>query len=235
MNFHIITLFPEVIDEYTHASVLGRAQKEKKISVKTYQLRDFVRNNKWGKVDERPYGGGPGMVLQAEPIIHAVKKIQKKINAHLRKQKTSSYQNAKKKFGRVKIIVTAAGGKSLTNLYAKKLSRHKNIIIICGRYEGIDARVKKILKAEEISIGPYILTGGEIPALAIMDATARQLPGVLGKFESVEENRVSSRETYTRPEVIACEGYIYRVPKILLSGDRGKIEAWKLKRRHPLR
>src|SRR3989344_7254271 len=161
IKFHVVTLFPEVIDAYARASILGRAQKEKKISVKTYQLRDYV-TNKWGKADERPYGGGPGMVLQAEPVVRAVEKIRRGKN--------------------VKVIITSAGGKPLTNAYAKKLTRSGEVIIVCGRYEGLDARAKKILKAEEISVGPYILTGGEIPALAIIDATARQIKGVLGKF-----------------------------------------------------
>ena len=210
MKFHVVTLFPEVVDAYTNASILGRAQKEKKLSVKTYQLRDFV-TNKWGKADERPYGGGPGMVLQAEPFIKAVDKIRK---------------NKK-----IKVLITSAGGKELTNAYAKKLSKEKEVIILCGRYEGIDARVKKILKAEEISVGNYILTGGEVPALTIIDSTARQIPGVLGKFESLEEGRVASHDVYTRPEVLKHKGKNYAVPKVLLSGNHAQMDAWKEKRR----
>ena len=210
MKFHVVTLFPEVIDAYAQASILGRAQKEKKLSVKTYQLRNFVRN-KWGKADERPYGGGPGMVLQAEPAIRAVEKIRQ----------------GKK----MKVLITSAGGKPLTNAYAKKLAKEKDVIIICGRYEGIDARAKKILKAEEISVGPYILTGGEVPALAIIDATARQIKGVLGKFESLEEGRVASHDVYTRPEIIVHKGKKYRVPKVLLSGHHAKINDLRSKKR----
>ncbi len=211
MNFHILTLFPEVIKAYTNESILGRAQKQKHISVKTYQLRDFVRN-KWGKVDERPYGGGPGMIIQSDPIVRGVEKIQGKLK-------------------NTKVIITSPSGKLLTNAYAKKLLVYKHVIIVCGRYEGIDARAKKILKAEEMSIGPYVLTGGEIPALAIIDATARQIEGVLGTFASVEENRISSGEFYTRPEVIVYKGKKYRVPKVLLSGNHGEIDSWKLKRK----
>jgi tRNA (guanine37-N1)-methyltransferase len=214
MNFHIITLFPEVIEAYTDASIVGRAQREKKLTVKTYQLRDYV-TNKWGKADECPYGGGPGMVLQAEPVVAAVEKI-----VRLRKSNRNP-----------KIIITAAGGKLLTNAYAKKLAKEKDVIIVCGRYEGLDARAKKILKAEEVSVGPYILTGGEVPALAIIDATARQIKGVLGKFASLEEGRVASHDVYTRPEVIKHKGKKYSVPKILLSGHRAKIDKWKDKRR----
>ncbi|MDZ4226148.1 MAG: tRNA (guanosine(37)-N1)-methyltransferase TrmD [Patescibacteria group bacterium] len=211
MNFHVVTLFPEVIEAYTSASILGRGQKDKKFSVKTYQLRDFV-TNKWGKADERPYGGGPGMVLQAEPVVRAVEKI-------------------KKSRPRAKVIITSAGGKPLTNAYAKALAKNKDVIIVCGRYEGIDARAKKILKAEEVSVGPYILTGGEVPALAIIDATARQIKGVLGKFESLEEGRVASHDVYTRPEVIKHKGKTYRVPKVLLSGHHAKIDELRSKKR----
>lgn len=214
MNFHVVTLFPEVIDAYTGASILGRAQKEKLLKVKTYQLRDTA-GNKWGKVDERPYGGGPGMVLRAEPVINAVDKIKRKAG-----------KNAK-----VKVLVTSAGGKPLTNAYAKALLKHKDVIIVCGRYEGIDARAIKVLKAEEISVGPYILTGGEVPAMAIIDTTARQIKGVLGKFESLEESRVASHEIYTRPEILEVKGKKYRVPKVLLSGHHANKDAWKNNRR----
>lgn len=210
MKFHVVTLFPEVVEAYTGASILGRAQKNKLLSVKAYQLRDSV-TNKWGKADERPYGGGPGMVLQAEPFINAVEKIRK----------------GKK----IKVLITAAGGKPFTNEYAKKLAKQKEVIILCGRYEGIDARVKKILKAEEVSVGPYILTGGEIPALTIIDATARQVKGVLGKFESLEEGRVASHDVYTRPEVLIHKKKSYRVPKVLLSGHHANIDAQRTKRR----
>ena len=123
----------------------------------------------------------------------------------------------------------------MTNAYAKKLTKETDVIIVCGRYEGIDARAKKILKAEEVSTGPYILTGGEVPALAIIDAAARQIPGVLGKFESLEEGRVASHEVYTRPEVIKHKGKNFKVPKILLSGHRAKIDEWKSKKNHSSR
>ncbi len=209
MTFHVVTLFPEVVEAYTQASILGRAQKAKLLTVKAYQLRDTA-GNKWGKVDERPYGGGPGMVLRAEPAIKAVQKIKKP---------------------KAKVLITSAGGKPLTNEYAKKLTKYKDVVIICGRYEGLDARVKKVLRAEEVSVGPYILTGGEVPAMAIIDATARQVPGVLGTFDSLEEGRVASHDVYTRPEVIQVKGKKYAVPKVLLSGHHAKKDEWKNKRR----
>ncbi len=209
MTFHVVTLFPEVIEAYTKASILGRAQKDKKITVKAYQLRDTA-GKKWGKVDERPYGGGPGMVIAALPVIKAVQKLKKP---------------------KAKVIITAAGGKPLTNAYAKMLTRHKDVVIVCGRYEGIDARAKAALKAEEVSVGPYILTGGELPALSIIDAAARQIPGVLGTFESLEEGRIASHDVYTRPEILTVKGKAYRVPKVLLSGHHAKKDEWKQKRR----
>lgn len=205
-----------MIDAYTQASILGRAQKEKLLRVMTYQLRDTA-DNKWGKVDERPYGGGPGMVLRAEPVIKAVEKIQKKVR--------------KSREAKPHVIITAAGGRPLTNAYAKKLSKMKDVIIVCGRYEGIDARAKKVLGAEEVSVGPYILTGGEVPAMAIIDAAARQIRGVLGKFESLEESRVASHDIYTRPEVLKIKGKSYRVPKVLLSGNHALQNVWKEKKR----
>jgi tRNA (guanine37-N1)-methyltransferase len=210
MNFHIVTLFPEVVEAYTSASILGRAQKAKLLKVKTYQLRRWA-GNRWGKVDERPYGGGPGMVLRAEPVLKAVQQIAK----------------GKK----VKVIITAAGGKPLTNAYAKSLLKYKDVVVVCGRYEGIDARAKKALKADEVSVGPYILTGGEVAAMAIVDTAARQIKGVLGKFESLEESRVASHEIYTRPEVLKVKGKSFKVPKVLLSGHHAKIDAQRSKKR----
>ena len=233
MTFHVITLFPEVVDAYTQASILGRAQRERLLKVKTYQLRDTAGNpvkakangaGKWvyQRVDDRPYGGGPGMVLRAEPVIKAVQKILKN-----RKTKSSD---------KVKVLITAAGGRPLTNAYAKSLLKYKDVVIVCGRYEGIDARAKKILKAigtevDEVSVGPYILTGGEVPAMAIIDAAARQIKGVLGKFESLEESRVASHEIYTRPDTLIINSKKYKVPKVLLSGHHAKMDVWKSKKR----
>jgi tRNA (guanine37-N1)-methyltransferase len=248
MNFHVVTLFPEVVDAYANASILGRAQKDKKLKVTSYLLRDYVANpikpvegsgaDKWfyKRVDDKPYGGGPGMVLQAEPFVRAVEKIQKDISkGKTKKEGGLIYQSTQAATKKPKILITSAGGKEFTNAYAKKLAqagaKGQDVIILCGRYEGIDARVKKILRAEEVSVGPYILTGGELPALTIIDATARQIPGVLGKFESLEEGRVASHEIYTRPEVFEHKGKKYRVPKVLLSGNHANIDALRNKKR----
>src|SRR5262249_39586640 len=153
------------------------------------------------KADDRPYGGGPGMVLYAEPIIRAVEAIR-----------------AEAKDGKAKVLILSPGGQQFTNTIAKHLAKkYRNIILICGHYEGIDGRAKKALRAEEISVGPYVLTGGELPALVVLDAVARQIPGVLGDSDSLEENRISASEVYTRPEKFTYAGRTYRVPKVLVS------------------
>lgn len=218
MHFHVITLFPEVCKTYTDASVLGRAQKTdkgkgakvrgKKISVKYYNPRDFS-TNKHKKVDDRPYGGGPGMVMTAEPILKAWQKAV----------------GRKKDQKKVKTLIMSPRGTEFTNDLAKKYAKkYDHLVLISGRYEGIDHRVKKALKAEEVSVGDYVLTGGELPAMAIIDATARQVPGVLGTFESLEDERVSSGEMYTRPDTIEFKKKKLKVPDVYLSGNHAEID-----------
>ena len=223
MNFHIITLFPEMFDSYLNESILGRAIKEKKIKVDLINPRKFV-TGKYKKVwpdgnvslqvDDRPYAGGPGMVMRAEPIIKAVESVIKKIS--------------KKKGTKLIVINFVPSAEKFTTETAKKISKkYTDLILICGRYEGIDARVDKILKTTKYSIGDYVLTGGEIPAMVLVDSISRQVEGVLGNFDSREEERVSSSEVYTRPEVVVHKGKKYKVPTVLLSGDHKKIEEWK--------
>lgn len=204
-TFHIITLFPDSFDVYLSSSIIGRALKNKKIRVKFYDLYKFVEKGR--RADDRPYGGGPGMVLRPEPILRAAKKAKGKV------------------------ILFSTAGKLFDNKLAAKWTKNKDLVLVCGRYEGVDARVRKILKAEEISVGPYVLTGGELPAMIVLDAVTRQLPGVLGKDESVEERRVASPEVYTRPEALKHGGKKYRVPKVLLSGHHEEIEKWRRKRK----
>ena len=214
ITFHIVTLFPEAFESYFKSSIIGRAITDKKIRMKFYNPRDFTKD-KWRRVDQRPYGGGPGMVLEAESILKA----------------------ATKAIGRDKKVLVYffdRGGKQFTNTDARKIAKNvRNIVFICGRYEGVDARVQKILKAKKISIGPYTLTGGELPAMLVIDAVSRQIQGVLGTFESIEERRVASSEVYTRPEVLSWKGRTYRVPKVLLTGNHKNIEAWRTKRAQP--
>ncbi len=217
MTFHVITLFPESLSSYLNESILARAQKEKKIKIKFYNPRDFVTPTKIQKdkdkpylrVDDRAYGGGPGMVIEAKPMLKVLEKITKAISKY-------------------KIIHLSPTGKKFTNNYASNaVKKYGHLIIICGRYEGIDARVKKIFKGDEISVGDYVLTGGELPAMVIIDSISRQIEGVLGDNDSIEEGRVASREVYTRPEVLEYKGRTYKVPKVLLSGNHKKIEEWR--------
>jgi tRNA (guanine37-N1)-methyltransferase len=223
MHFHIVTLFPESFDSYLAESIIGRAIKNKKIKISFYDPRAYV-TGKYKKVwpdgnvsrvvDDRPYGGGPGMIMRAEPVLKAVEKALAKI--------------AKKKNAKTKIIFFSPSGKLFDTEYAKKTAeKFTDVVMISGRYEGIDARVQKILKSEDISIGNYVLTGGELPAMIVVDCMSRQIEGVLGNFDSREEERVSSSEVYTRPEVFTWKGKKHKVPEVLLSGDHKKIEEWK--------
>ncbi len=208
MHFHIITLFPGAFDSYLGESILKRAIIDKKLKVSFYNPRDFTQE-KNARIDKPPYGGGPGMVIQAEPVIKAIAK-------------------AKGKKKRVKIILFSPGGNQFTNEYAQKVAKgFSDIILVCGRYEGIDARIKKAFPMDEISIGPFVLTGGELPAMIVIDGIARRRKGILGNFDSVEERRVSSHDSYTRPEVIVYKGKKFAVPKVLLSGDHKKIDEWR--------
>ena len=230
MTFHLITLFPHAFDSYLGESILKRAIEDKKIKVKFYNPRDFAEN-KHDRVDRKPYGGGPGMVIQAEPVIRAIEKAYSLIRANKRIGNSKKLQTTNYKL-QTKIIWLSPSGKQFTNDYAKKVAgKCSDIIIVCGRYEGIDARVKKAFKVEEISVGPFVLTGGELPAMIMIDVISRQVEGVLGDFNSLEESRVSSSDVYTRPEVFKYKSKNFRVPKVLLSGHRAKIEAWKQSRK----
>lgn len=216
-RFHLITLFPEACEPYLSASILGRARKEKFIGVDYQSPRTYV-TNRWGKVDERPYGGGPGMVMTALPVVKAVKKS-------LVGRKKSI--DAKK----VALVWFSPGGTEFTNAEADKLLKYDDIVLVCGRYEGIDERAKKIMKTfgsvKNYAVGSATYTGAEVPAMAIVDAMTRRIPGVLGKDESVEERRTAAREVYTRPESIEWEGKNYKIPKVLATGNHAEIEKWK--------
>ncbi|HEY4478472.1 MAG TPA: tRNA (guanosine(37)-N1)-methyltransferase TrmD [Candidatus Paceibacterota bacterium] len=213
MNYHIITLFPQTLDSYLNESILKRAIEDKKVKVKFYNPRDFTIGKSYSdrRVDDKPYGGGPGMVIEALPVIKAIKKAKGKINPK-----------------KLKIIWLSPYAKQFDTEYAKNISKkYTDIIIICGRYEGIDARVKKVFKVEEISVGPFVLTGGELAAMIIIDSVSRQIDGVLGDINSLEETRIASRDVYTRPEIVEYNGKKYKVPKVLLSGNHKKIDEWK--------
>lgn len=214
IHFHVITLFPESIEPYLKSSIIGRAQKAGKIKVSFYDPKKFTRD-RYGRVDRRPYGGGPGMVLEPDSVLRAAEAALKR--------------SEKKK--RPLVVFFSTAGEQFNERVAKQLSRRHDILLIAGHYEGVDERVAKILKAKRISIGPFVLTGGELPATMLIDAVSRFVPGVLGKAGSLEASRVSSPEVYTRPEVYMWKGKAYRVPKVLLSGHHENIGAWRRSKR----
>ena len=219
LRFDIITIFPEIFNSYFQESIIKRAQEKKKIRIYVHNLRDFTED-KHKTVDDRPYGGGPGMILRVDIIYKAVKRI------------SSRCKNIKPKERR--IVLFSAKGKSFNQKTAEKWKKYKQIILICGRYEGVDERVAKYIADEETSIGSYVLTGGELPAMVVIDAVTRLLPGVIRK-ESLEQETFSSSKgeypQYTRPEVFETNKKLkdWRVPKVLLSGNHKKVGDWRQK------
>lgn len=216
MLFRIITIFPELINQYCATGILGRAQKKKVITVSAHDLRIWA-TDRHGSVDDTPYGGGAGMVMKVEPIVKALKSLLAK---------------PKIKKGKQKVILLSARGKrwnqAMAQDYAKKYS---SLIFICGRYEGIDERIQ-VLVDEEISIGDFVLTGGEVAAMTIIDSVARLLPGVLGNTESLTTEShsfegVLEHPHYTKPEVVIINKKKYRVPRVLLSGNHKAIAEWR--------
>lgn len=210
IHFHIVTLFPESIEPYLTSSILGRALEKKLIKISFYDPKKFAVG-KHKRVDQRPYGGGPGMVLEPMAVLRACDKA------------------LKNKKGVTKLFFST-DGEVFDEEMAKKLSKRKHILLIAGRYEGVDERVAKILKVKKVSVGPYVLTGGELPAATLIDAVARFVPGTLGKAESLERSRVSSPEVYTRPETLVWKKKKYKVPQVLLSGHHAHIDSWKTQR-----
>lgn len=215
IRFHLVTLFPEACEAYLSASILGRARAAKKMRVDYQSPRTYV-TNRWGKVDERPYGGGPGMVMTALPVAKAIKK------------------SLGRRKGTKAIVWFSPTGKQFTNKDADALLKFDEIVFVCGRYEGIDERAKLIAKTmgtlKTFAVGEAVYTGGEVPAMAMVDAITRRIPGVLGKDESVEERRVAPPDVYTRPEAIEWEGKSYKVPPVLKTGDHKKIDAYRAKK-----
>lgn len=212
MKFHFLTIFPEMIQSYISESILKRAQEKKLAQFDVRNVRDYTKD-KHRKVDDRPYGGGPGMVMTAQPILSAHAKL-------------------KMKGKKIKVVQLSPSGKLFTNDVARKLAKqYSDIVFICGRYEGVDDRVRKILKADEYSIGNFVLTGGELPALVMTDAIVRQIPGVLGKGESLEEARTASPRVYTRPDVLVWKKKKYAVPNVLLKGNHKEIDRWRRKQK----
>jgi len=220
MTFHILTIFPKLLEPYLAESIIGRGIKSGKIKTKIYDLRKFT-SGKHHRIDDKAYGGGPGMVIGVESLSKALD--------HILKGKSKS---------KTLVVLTAPAGKEFSNKLASAWAKkYEHLVLVAGRYEGFDERIKTVVKkglgfsVQEISIGPYVLTGGEIPALIIVDATARQIPGVLGKDTSLEETRYGiGMPVYTRPELFKFKSKGYKVPAVLLSGDHAKIDKWRRNR-----
>ena len=223
MVIDIITIFPNIFKPVLGESILKRAQQKGVVKINVHNLRDFSTDSH-KKVDDRPFGGGPGMVIRPEPIFTAVEYIKSKISTTKRGRSAIILGGKRQKS---RIILLSPQGKRLDQAMAKKLSGYKHLILICGHYEGIDERVREYLVTDEVSIGDYVLTGGELPVMVLIDCVVRLLPGVLGKNESLAEESFSNNlleyPQYTRPQ----EFLNMRVPKVLLSGDHEKIEQWR--------
>lgn len=216
----ILTLFPEMFPGYLDASILGRARAKKLLDVRVHQLRDWTHDRR-KTVDDKPFGGGPGMVMKVEPFHEAL------VSLKLRNKKGGKTAAAKK----TRIVLTSAKGKIFSQADAKRLAKYDRLVFLCGRYEGIDERVAQHLADEEMSIGKYVLTGGELPALVMLDAVTRLRPGVLGQEASLDEESWSDGETSEYPQYTRPEEYLgWKVPEILLSGDHRKIAEWRAKK-----
>ena len=224
IEFDIITIFPQIFDSYFKESLINKALEKKLIKVGIHNLRDYTED-KHRTVDDRPFGGGSGMVMKIEPVYRAVEGLRTK-----RKSKKS------------KVILFTPRGERFTQEMAYKFSKIDQLIMICGRYEGVDERVAKYVVDEKVSIGDYVLMGGELPAMVVVETVSRLIPGVLGNHNLLEE-RIPSRKgrggrgfieypQYTRPEVFKLKrGAEWKVPKVLLSGNHKKIKEWREKRR----
>ena len=230
MRFHVITIFPNILDSYLSESLMRRALKSKLIQVAIHNLRDFAPGKRtkgnpaqmpFRRVDDKPFGGGPGMVLQVEPIYRAVQHINSKI-------KTQSLKVKNKKV-KVRTILFSTRGKKFDSKAAQRLTKYDELIFICGRYEGVDERVAEHIADEELSMGDYVLSGGELPALVAIEAISRFIPGFLGKHESLEEIK-GSYPVFTRPPEFSPKKMSrkkWKVPPVLLSGNHKRIAEWR--------
>ena len=208
MNFHILTLFPEMVMDGLNTSIIGRAQEKGILSVEAINIRDFAEN-KHNRVDDYTYGGGAGMLMQAGPVYGAYQSVVEKTNSKPR------------------VIYLSPQGQTFSQSVAEEFAKEEELIFLCGHYEGIDERVLEEIVTDYVSIGDYVLTGGELPAMVMIDAISRLIPGVLhndvsAEFESFQDNLLEYPQ-YTRPE----EWHGKKVPEILLSGHHANVEKWR--------
>ena len=208
MNFHVLTLFPEMIEQGMHTSIIGRAIANGYLSINAINIRDFAFN-KHQKVDDYPYGGGAGMLMQAEPVYLAYESIQEKLGY------------------RPRVVYLTPQGSVFHQQMAREMAQEKDLVFLCGHYEGIDERVLDEIVTDYVSIGDYVLTGGELPAMVMMDSISRMVPGVLSNQESGETESFAGNlleyPQYSRPE----EWHGQKVPSVLMSGHHANIEAWR--------
>ena len=215
-TFDILTIFPELFEPFSRESLLAKGQKKKLLKIQAHDLRQWT-TDKHHSVDDKPFGGGLGMVMKVEPVYKAVEKL-------------------KEKGKKSKVILFTPRGKKFTQAMAHDFSKLDQLIFICGRYEGVDERIAKKIADVEISIGDYVLMGGEVPAMAVIETVSRLIPGVVGKPQFLKE-RVSKGKKgfleypqYTRPEIFEPKrGIKWKVPNVLLSGNHKKIGEWKTK------
>ena len=235
MHFHILTLFPEMVMDGLGTSITGRAMKKGAISVDAINIRDYAQN-KHGQVDDYPYGGGAGMVMQPGPVYRAYEAVKEQIEQRKRLECAATDDNETMEYitadkgKQLRVVYMTPQGKVFNQEIAQELAQEEDLVLLCGHYEGIDERVLDRIVTDHISIGDYVLTGGELPAMVVIDAVSRMVPGVLhndvsAEFETFHDNLLEYPQ-YTRPEEFMGE----RVPDVLLSGHHKNIEAWRLER-----
>ncbi len=235
MHFHILTLFPEMVMDGLGTSITGRAMKKGAISVDAINIRDYAQN-KHGQVDDYPYGGGAGMVMQPGPVYRAYEAVKEQIEQRKRLECAATDDNETMEYitadkgKQLRVVYMTPQGKVFNQEIAQELAQEEDLVLLCGHYEGIDERVLERIVTDHISIGDYVLTGGELPAMVVIDAVSRMVPGVLhndvsAEFETFHDNLLEYPQ-YTRPEEFMGE----RVPDVLLSGHHKNIEAWRLER-----
>lgn len=225
INFHILTLFPEMVMQGLHTSILGRAAERGYISMEAVNIRDYT-HDKHGKVDDYTYGGGAGMLMQAQPVYDAWQAVADQIAS--RQRSGSSADACSMPAKRTRVIYVTPQGKTFHQKMAQEMAQEEDLIFLCGHYEGIDERVLEEIVTDEVSIGDYVLTGGELPAMVMIDAIARLAPSVLHNEDSAVtesfHDSLLEYPQYSRPEV----WHGRRVPAILLSGDHARVDAWRL-------
>lgn len=225
MNFHILTLFPEMVMQGLHTSILGRAAERGYISIEAVNIRNYTQD-KHGKVDDYTYGGGAGMLMQAQPVYDAWQAVADRIAIRRSNEKIPDGSTELEK--RVRVIYVTPQGRTFHQQMAQEMAGEEDLIFLCGHYEGIDERVLEEIVTDEVSIGDYVLTGGELPAMVMIDAIARLVPGVLHNTDSAVTESfydgLLEYPQYSRPET----WHGSKVPAVLLSGDHAKVDAWRL-------